>query len=85
MLHPDRAGTINRIDSQAIADRTSSLRGRSLPALVSSQPGWVYEGSAVLHPRGSEYQTQFVMDGVPLSDIALLLPVPRLRPMTPGR
>ena len=68
MLDPDRAGTINRIDSQAIADRTSSHPGRSLPALVSSQPGWVYEGSAVLHPRGSEYQTQFVMDGVPLTD-----------------
>jgi hypothetical protein len=29
---------------------------------------WVYEGSAVLHPRGSEYQTQFVIDGVPLTD-----------------
>jgi len=68
MLDPDRTGTINRIDSQAIADRTSSLPGRSLPDLVSSQPGWVYEGSAVLHPRGSEYQTQFVIDGVPLTD-----------------
>jgi hypothetical protein len=68
MLDPDRAGTINRVDSQAMADRTSSLPGRSLPDLVSSQPGWVYEGSAVLHPRGSEYQTQFVIDGVPLTD-----------------
>jgi len=68
MLDHDRTGTINRIDSQAIADRTSSLPGRSLPDLVSSQPGWVYEGSAVLHPRGSEYQTQFVIDGVPLTD-----------------
>jgi hypothetical protein len=68
MLDPDRTGTINRIDSQAIADRTSSLPGRSLPDLVSSQLGWVYEGSAVLHPRGSEYQTQFVIDGVPLTD-----------------
>jgi hypothetical protein len=23
---------------------------------VNSQPGWLYEGNAVLHPRGSEYQ-----------------------------
>jgi len=34
MLDPDRTGTINRIDSQAIADRASSLPGRSLPDLV---------------------------------------------------
>jgi hypothetical protein len=68
LLDPDRATTINRIDSHAIAERTSSLPGRSLPELVNSQPGWVFEGSAVLHPRGSEYQTQFVLDGVPLTD-----------------
>lgn len=35
---------------------------------MNSQPGWLYEGSAVLHPRGSEYQTQFVVDGIPLTD-----------------
>jgi len=68
LLDPDRTSTINRIDSRAISDRASVLPGRSLPDLVNSQPGWVYEGSAVLHPRGSEYQTQFVVDGVPLTD-----------------
>ncbi len=36
--------------------------------LVNSQPGWLYEGNAVLHPRGAEYQTQFVVDGIPLTD-----------------
>jgi hypothetical protein len=35
---------------------------------VNTQPGWLYEGNAVLHPRGSEYQTQFVVDGIPLTD-----------------
>jgi outer membrane cobalamin receptor len=68
LLDPDRTTTINRIDSLAIAGRASSAPGRSLPDLVNSQPGWVFEGSAVLHPRGSEYQTQFVVDGVPLTD-----------------
>ena len=33
-----------------------------------SQPGWLYEGNVVLHPRGSEYQTQFVVDGIPFID-----------------
>jgi len=57
-----------RIDSGAIANRVGSLPGRSVQDLVNSQPGWLYEGNAVLHPRGSEYQTQFVVDGIPLTD-----------------
>jgi hypothetical protein len=34
---------------------------------VSEQPGWLYEANGVLHPRGSEYDVQFVMDGLPLT------------------
>ena len=68
LLDPERAGAYNHIDQQEIADRPTSLPGRSLVDLVNSQPGWLYEGNAVLHPRGSEYQTQFVVDGIPLTD-----------------
>ncbi len=68
LLDPSQTTSSNRIDPQAITGRAASLPGRSLPDLVNSQPGWVYEGSATLHPRGSEYQTQFVVDGVPLTD-----------------
>jgi hypothetical protein len=68
LLDPDRTTSINRIDAQTIADRAASLPGRSLVDLVNSQPGWLYEGNAVLHPRGSEYQTQLVVDGIPLTD-----------------
>ncbi len=68
LLDPDRTTSLNHIDAQAIADRAASLPGRSLVDLVNSQPGWLYEGNAILHPRGSEYQTQFVVDGVPLTD-----------------
>jgi hypothetical protein len=67
LLDPERA-TTNHLDSKAIADRPASLPGRGLPDLIDSQPGWLYEGNAVLHPRGSEYQTQFVVDGIPLTD-----------------
>jgi len=68
LIDPERTTTINHLDSKAIADRAASLPGRSLPDLINSQPGWLYEGNAVLHPRGSEYQTQFVVDGIPLTD-----------------
>ena len=68
LIDPDRAGASNEIGSETIQKRTTSLPGRSLQDLVNSQPGWLYEGNAVLHPRGSEYQTQFVVDGIPLTD-----------------
>jgi hypothetical protein len=68
LIDPDQAGAVSQIGSDVIQNRLSSLPGRSLQDLVNSQPGWVYEGNAVLHPRGSEYQTQFVVDGIPLTD-----------------
>jgi len=68
LLDPDQAGSVNQIGTTAIQDRLTSLPGRSIQDLVNTQPGWLYEGNAVLHPRGSEYQTQFVVDGIPLTD-----------------
>jgi hypothetical protein len=68
LVDPHSTGSIDRIGADAIETRTTSLPGRSLQDLVNSQPGWLYEGNAVLHPRGSEYQTQFVVDGIPLTD-----------------
>jgi TonB-dependent Receptor Plug Domain len=68
LIDPDQAGSVNQIGTQLIQDRLGGLPGRSIQDLVNSQPGWLYEGNAVLHPRGSEYQTQFVVDGIPLTD-----------------
>jgi hypothetical protein len=68
LIDPDQPGAVSQIGSDAIQHRLSSLPGRSLQDLVNTQPGWLYEGNAVLHPRGSEYQTQFVVDGIPLTD-----------------
>jgi hypothetical protein len=68
LINPDQAGAVSQVGSDLIQNRLSSIPGRSLQDLVNSQPGWLYEGNAVLHPRGSEYQTQFVVDGIPLTD-----------------
>jgi hypothetical protein len=68
LIDPDNPASTMQIGKQQIAKRISSLPGRSVQDLVNSQPGWLYEGNAVLHPRGSEYQTQFVVDGIPLTD-----------------
>jgi len=42
--------------------------GRSTIDVVTSMPGWLLEANGVLHPRGSEYDTQYVVDGMPLYD-----------------
>ena len=68
LLDTDQAGSVNQIGTQQIQDRLTSIPGRSIQDLVITQPGWLYEGNAVLHPRGSEYQTQFIVDGIPLTD-----------------
>jgi hypothetical protein len=68
LIDPYRAGSVNQLGAQAIQERLTALPGRGMQDLVNSQPGWLYEGNAVLHPRGSEYQTQFVVDGIPLAD-----------------
>ena len=68
LIDPYRAGSVNQLGAQAIQDQLTALPGRGMQDLVNSQPGWLYEGNAVLHPRGSEYQTQFVVDGIPLTD-----------------
>ena len=68
LIDPEQPGNVDQVGSSFIQHRLSSIPGRSLQDLVNSQPGWLYEGNAVLHPRGSEYQTQFVVDGIPLTD-----------------
>ncbi|HEY1800500.1 MAG TPA: TonB-dependent receptor [Terriglobales bacterium] len=68
LVDPYQAGSSNQIGTNVLEARTNSLPGRSLQDLINTQPGWLYEGNAVLHPRGSEYQTQFVVDGIPLGE-----------------
>ena len=68
LIDPYLPSSVARIGTHEIEDRITSLPGRSIQDLVVTQPGWLYEGNAVLHPRGSEYQTQFVVDGLPLTD-----------------
>lgn len=68
LIDPHRAGIVNRIGSETLQDRTTAQPGRSLLDLVDTQPGWLLEANGVLHPRGSEYQTQYVVDGIPLTE-----------------
>ena len=68
LIDPHATGAINHLDSDTLQHRSASLPGRSVINLVTSQPGWLLEANGVLHPRGAEYQTQYVIDGIPVTD-----------------
>jgi len=68
LLDPHQATSIHRIGSETLEHRTTALPGRALPDIVNTQPGWLLEANGILHPRGSEYQAQYVVDGLPLTD-----------------
>jgi hypothetical protein len=51
-----------------LKQRTAGAPGRGLIDLISMQPGWTLEANGVLHPRESEYEVQYVVDGFPVYD-----------------
>src|SRR5215470_9406479 len=56
------------VPHEALQDHASVVTNRAVINLVNSQPGWVLEANGTLHPRGSEYDVQYIIDGVPLYD-----------------
>ena len=67
LVDPTRTSTLFSIGQQSIREQLSLQPGRDLFDLVNDEPGWIYEGNGILHPRGSEYDVQFVVDGQPLT------------------
>jgi hypothetical protein len=68
LVDPSRTGTVYAVGNQGIEEQLSAQPGRSLADLVNAQPGWLYEANGILHPRGSEYDVQYVFDGLPLTE-----------------
>jgi len=67
LVDPNRTGTIYSVGQQTIEESLTARPGRGLLDLLNEQPGWLYEGNGTLHPRGSEYDVQYVFDGLPLT------------------
>jgi len=68
LVDPERTGTVYTIGAQTISEQLSAQPGRGILTAVDAQPGWLFEANGVLHPRGSEYDVQFVVDGLPLTE-----------------
>lgn len=67
LVDPYRTGTLYTVGRQTISEQATTQPGRDLLDLVADQPGWLLEANGVLHPRGSEYDVQYVVDGLPLT------------------
>ncbi len=68
LIDPHETSAVNYIGTATLQQRLAALPGRAVPDLINMQPGWLMEANGILHPRGSEYQTQDVLDGLPLTD-----------------
>jgi hypothetical protein len=67
LLDSSENGTIYSMGAETLREHVAAQHGRDLSDAVSDQPGWLYEANGVLHPRGAEYQVQYVLDGTPLT------------------
>ncbi len=68
LLDTGQTGTVFQLGRERLDENLFSTLGRGTINLVNNLPGWLIEANAVLHPRGSEYDTQYVIDGMPLYD-----------------
>jgi len=68
LVDPSRTSAVYTIGSQTIGEQLSPQAGRGVLDVVDAQPGWLQEANGVLHPRGSEYDVQFVVDGLPMTE-----------------
>ena len=68
LISPDRTAAAYFTSSQEIRERRMSQPGRGLIDLAVMQPGWTIEANGILHPRESEYDTQYIVNGFPVQD-----------------
>ena len=68
LLDPSQPGQVMQRGREQLQETLGTTLGRSVVDVITTMPGWLLEANAVLHPRGSEYDTQYVIDGMPLYD-----------------
>ncbi|MBZ5548623.1 MAG: TonB-dependent receptor [Acidobacteriia bacterium] len=66
LLDTTNPGNSYQLGAPTLRDWAATVPGRQAIEVVQAQPGWLLEANGVLHPRGSEYDTQFVADGLPI-------------------
>lgn len=68
LVEPDRTSSDTDISQSLIERQAGATPSRGIEAIVASAPGFATDDNGRLHPRGSESQVQYVVDGVPITD-----------------
>jgi outer membrane cobalamin receptor len=68
ILETESSGTHHDIEYAQIQRQVVPQVGRGVEAIVETAPGMAQDDNGRFHPRGSESQVQYVVDGVPITE-----------------
>jgi outer membrane receptor protein involved in Fe transport len=68
LVETDKTASDTDISQTLIERQAGATPSRGIEAIVASAPGIATDDNGRLHPRGSESQVQYVVDGVPITD-----------------
>jgi len=68
LLESDRTSSDTDISQTVLERPTGAAPSRAIESIVASTPGFVTDDNGRMHPRGSESQVQYVVDGIPITD-----------------
>lgn len=68
LLEPDRSSSDTDINQSILERPVGAAPSRAIESIVASAPGFVTDDNGRMHPRGSESQVQYVVDGIPVTD-----------------
>src|ERR1700686_272270 len=68
LVRPDSSGTETTVDESFIRRMPNSARSNQLQNVVATTSGWRSENDGLLHVRGVDDGTLYVIDGVPITD-----------------
>src|SRR6185436_2791046 len=68
MVETERTSSETDISQTLLERPVGAAPSRAIESIVASTPGFVTDDNGRMHPRGSESQVQYVVDGVPITD-----------------
>jgi hypothetical protein len=68
LVETDKTSSDTDINQTIIERQVGAAPSRGMEAIVATAPGFATDDNGRLHPRGSESQVQYVIDGVPVTD-----------------
>src|SRR6185436_20555771 len=68
LLETDRTSSDTDINLTILERPLGAAPSRAIESIIASTPGFVTDDNGRMHPRGSESQVQYVIDGVPVTD-----------------